>query len=134
MSQENVEIVRDAIAASMNGDPEAFVATLAPDVVWDTSRAPFPEARIYHSVDGVREWFHELADAFEDSARYEIAEMRDVGDRVLLDLRAKAAGRSTSISVDWDFVSVFTFVGGKIVRMDRFADRAEALEAVGLAE
>ena len=35
--------------------------------------------------------------------------------------------------MDYRFVPVFAFRDGKIVRMDRYGDRAEALKAVGLA-
>ena len=133
MSRENVELVREVLDASMKGDLEPFIAILAPDIVWDMSRSPFPEARIYYGVDGVREWFRELRDAFEGEVRYEIEELRDLGDRVLLELRAEGAGRSTRIGVGWRFVPVFTFRDGKVVRMDRYADRGEALEAVGLS-
>ena len=117
----------------MKGDLEPFIAMLAPDVVWDTSRSPFPEARVYHGIDGVREWFRELGDAFGEEVRYEIQELHDLGDRVLLELRAEAAGRSTKIGVDWRFVPVYTFRDGKVVRMDRYADQAEALAAMGLS-
>ena len=134
MSRDNVELVRRAHHAAMKGDLEPFIATLAPDVVWDTSRSPFPEARIYHGIDGVREWFRELGDAFDEEVRYEIEELRDLGDRVLLVLRAEAAGRSTKIGVDWRFVPVYTLREGKVVRMDRYGDRAEALAALGLSE
>jgi ketosteroid isomerase-like protein len=134
MSRENVELVRHALDASMKGDLEPFIAMLAPDIVWDTSRSSFPEARIYHGIDSVREWFRDLGVAFEEEVRYEIEELRDLGDRVLLELRAEAAGRSTRIGVDRRFVPVFTFRDGKVVRMDRYADRAEALAEMGLSE
>jgi SnoaL-like protein len=65
----------------MTGDLEPFIAMLAPDVVWDTSRSRFPEARVYSGIDGVREWFRQLGDAFAEDVRYEIEELRDLGDR-----------------------------------------------------
>jgi ketosteroid isomerase-like protein len=97
MSRQNAELVRDPLDASLKGDIEPFVAMLAPDVVWDTSRSPFPEAGIYHGIDGVREWFRELGDAFGEQIRYEIKELRDLGDRVLLDWvqRPRAAARAS---------------------------------------
>jgi hypothetical protein len=59
-----------------------------------------------------REWFRQLGEAFAEEVRYEVEELRDLGDRVLLELRAEATGRSTRIGVDWRFVPVFTFRDG----------------------
>lgn len=134
MSQENVALVRRALDASMKGDLEPFIGMLDPNIVWDTSRSRLPEARVYHGIEGVRAFFRELGDAFEGEVRYEIEELRDLGDQVLIELRAKGAGRSTGIAVDWRFVPVFTFREGKVVRVDRYADLAEALAATGLSE
>ena len=36
---------------------EAALSLLDEDVDWDMSRSPFPDARLYRGVDGVREWF-----------------------------------------------------------------------------
>jgi ketosteroid isomerase-like protein len=133
MSRENVEVVGRVLDAAIKGDREAFLSILAPDVVWDTSRSP-SEAGIYYGVEGVRKWFQELEEAFAQGVRYEVAEVRDVGDHVLVELRAEAAGRRTRIGVDWHFVPVFTFRDGRVVRMDRYSNRADAFEAVGLRE
>jgi hypothetical protein len=63
VSQENVEAIRRLFEAySRPSDSEVFLDICAPDVVWDMSRSPFPEARIYHGLDGVREWLRGLRD------------------------------------------------------------------------
>lgn len=54
---------------------------LGPDIAWNTSRSPYPEAGIYHGADGVREWSRELRAAFAEDVRYEMEELRDFGDR-----------------------------------------------------
>ena len=58
----------------------------------------------------------------------------DLGDRVVVTVRLTARGRGSGIEVDARFYDVFTLRGGKIVRMDQFAERSEALEAVGLSK
>ena len=135
MSQENVEAIRRLFEAySAPDDSEVFLRMCAPDVVWDMSRSTFPEARVYYGHDGVREWLGGLRDAFED-IQYEVEEAADIGDdRVLLVLRVLAHGQFSKIDVDYHFVPVFTFRHDKIVRMDRYGERAEALKAVGLEE
>lgn len=131
MSQENVEAVRRANDAQLRGDPEAFYAMLSPDVVWDTSRSQFPDAGVYQGLQGVRAWFGGLRDAFGEGARFEMDGIEDLGDRVLVEIRARGQGASSGIAVDWHFASAFTFRDGKVVRMDRYASRAEALQELG---
>jgi ketosteroid isomerase-like protein len=135
VSQENVDAIREAIEVYANrGDVEAFLGMCAPDVIFDLTRSPFPEARVYHGPDGVREWLDGLGHAFEDIS-YEVEDAADLGeDRVLLVLRVLAHGQFSKIDVDYSFVPVFTFCDGKVVRMDRYGDRAEALKAAGLEE
>jgi hypothetical protein len=43
-------------------------------------------------------------------------------------------GQFSKIGVDYRFVPLFTFRDGKVVRMDRYDNRSEALQAAGLRE
>jgi ketosteroid isomerase-like protein len=135
MSQENVETMRQALAAfESTGDQEGLLELCAEDIVWDVSRSDFPDKGIYHGLEGVREWMRGLDDAFEDLL-WEFEGITDLGkERVLMVTRVMGRGLFSKIGVDYRFVPVCTFRDGRIVRMDRYGDRAEALEAVGLAE
>jgi ketosteroid isomerase-like protein len=133
MSQAQVEIVRRAYEAGRRGDRESFMDLFAENVVWDLSRSDFPDGRIYHGLEGVREWLRGLEDAFQDIDQ-EVEEITDLGqDRVLTVIHTVGHGQFSKIGIDYRFAAISTFREGKIVRMDRYDDRAEALEAVGLA-
>lgn len=110
-------------------DQEAFISLLHEDVVWDMSRSPFPDARVYRGVKGVREWFEGLEAAFGDVV-YEIEQVREVGDQVAQLIHVHGRGTSSGIPVDYRFVPVMTLRAGKIVRMDRYEDWAEAMAAL----
>jgi ketosteroid isomerase-like protein len=114
-------------------DTEAFFGLLAEDVVWDLSRSPFPDAGVYHGVEGVRDWFRGLDDAFGD-VRYEVEQVREAGERVAVLLHVHGHGPSSQISVDYRFVPVLTFRDGRIVRMDRYDGWSAATAAMGLPE
>jgi ketosteroid isomerase-like protein len=133
MSRENVELTRRAFEAWTGGNQEVFFGVLAENVVWDLSRSSFPDARVYQGIDEVREWFRGLQDAFGD-VRYEVENVRDVGAHVIVLLHVRGRGPTSQIGVDYSFVPVLTLRDEKIVRMDRYDDWAQALEAVGLRE
>ena len=61
-------------------------------------------------------------------------EFIDAGDRVLVTEHHRGRGRGSGIEVDTRLYSVYTVCDGKVVRMDQFTDRPEALEAAGLRE
>jgi ketosteroid isomerase-like protein len=114
-------------------DTEAFFALLSEDIVWDLSRSPFPDAGVYHGIEGVRDWFRGLDDAFGD-VRYEVEQVREAGERVAVLLHVRGHGPTSQIAVDYRFVTVMTFREGKIVRMDRYDDWSAAAAAMGLPE
>jgi ketosteroid isomerase-like protein len=123
----NVDVIRRAYEG---GDREAFMDMFAEDVVWDVSRSPFPDGRIYHGLEGVQEWFRDVANAFENLS-YEVEEITDLGhDQVLVVTRMTGRGQFSKIGVDYRFAPLFTFRNGKVVRMDRYNSRSEALHAV----
>jgi ketosteroid isomerase-like protein len=111
-------------------DTDAFFSLLADDVVWDLSRSPFPDAGIYHGIEGVRDWFRGLDDAF-GPVRYEVERMFEVDERVAVLMHVRGQGPSSQIAVDYSFVPVMTFREGKIVRMDRYDDWSAATAALG---
>ena len=56
------------------------------------------------------------------------------GDHVLVIACFRGRGRSSGVRVAERLYEVYTLRNGRIVRVDEFSDRAEALEAVGLRE
>ena len=59
-------------------------------------------------------------------------EFEDLGDRVVATVRLRGRGRGSGIEIDARFYDVYTLRDGKIVRMDQFTERSDALEAVWL--
>ena len=55
-------------------------------------------------------------------------------DRVVQKVRAEMQGKTSGASVVLSYWTVATFRDGKVLRVAWFADRAEALDAVGLRE
>jgi ketosteroid isomerase-like protein len=124
MSQENVEIVRTFLAL----DVDEALTYADPSIVWNPI-----EASPTQGHDAVRADVASWKSAWDD---YELTpeEFVDRGDRVVVTVRLQARGRGSGVAVDARFYDVYTLRDGKIVRMDQFADRSEALEAVGRSD
>ena len=57
-------------------------------------------------------------------------EFQDMGDRVVVTVRLRGRGRGSGVEIDALFYDLYTLRDGKIVRMDQFTERSQALEAV----
>jgi ketosteroid isomerase-like protein len=126
MSQENVEIVRRALAAA-RADPEALFSILDEQVDWDYVGA-FPEVVTYHGPEAVRGFFVEWSGAFDDFG-FEAEEILDAGDFVLVLLHQWGRGKETGARVENRTWQVFRMHGGKVVHCHGYDTKAEALKA-----
>jgi ketosteroid isomerase-like protein len=120
MSEESVEIVR----RFLEGDVDEALALADPDIVWN----PIEELPT-QGHDEVRESFARWKAEWDD---YEVLpeEFEDRGDRVVATVRVRGRGRGSGIEIDARFYDLYTLRDGKIVRMDQFTERSQALEAV----
>jgi ketosteroid isomerase-like protein len=138
MSQENVEIVRALAEAFQRRDHERAFELYDPEIEWDASRcaAVIPEmAGVYRGHEGVRTYWRRFLSAWND-LEFEVDAVRQAGDDVVLLIRDQRQwGRHTGIATEFPSLAmVFTFRGGKVVRVCTYTDRHAALEAVGLRE
>jgi ketosteroid isomerase-like protein len=121
MSAENVEIVRAFLAAPV----DEALAHAVPGIVWN----PIEESSA-QGHDAVRASLERWKGEWDD---YELIpeELADMGDRVVATVRLRGRGRASGIEIDARFYDVYTLRDGKIVRMDQFTERSEALAAAG---
>jgi uncharacterized protein len=134
MSRENVEVVRRVAEAFTRGDMASVVGAVDPSIEWDLSRAAtWPEQRVYRGFEAVLEFFGEWSGSWEDY-RFEVEEIVDAGEKVLVVVRDEGRSRATGITLERRRGEVWTLRDGKVVRIDLFDNRAEAVEAAGLRE
>jgi ketosteroid isomerase-like protein len=132
MSEENVEIVRQGWDAWLRGDLPALFASLDPEIVWDTSNFhDWPESA-YHGIEGVERFLSEWL-AVWDGLEMDVEEIRSASnERVVSLVLQRGTGRSSGLTMEMKMAQVATLRNGKVIRIDNYEDRAEALEAVGL--
>jgi uncharacterized protein len=131
MAQENVEIVRSAYAALAEQGVEAVLAFADPEFEATTPPSLASEPDTYRGHDGVRRYFGSFGDAME-GVYFEGEEFTSVGDKVLVDTKLHARGRTTGIETEQQAFLVWTLREGLVTGLETFAEQGQALEAAGL--
>jgi ketosteroid isomerase-like protein len=135
MSQENVEIVREAIEAFNRRDVDAFLSNASPEIEWEDSEFWSEHARIYRGRAEVREWFNQVVLEPWESVHVELEEITEAGaDRIFFGACLTTRGRGSGVETQIRGWQVVWIADGKVTRRQVFLDRAEALEAAGLEE
>jgi ketosteroid isomerase-like protein len=91
------------------------------------------EATVYRGYQGIRDLFRDVDAAFAEF-HVEVAEIRDLGDRVVAAGRMRARGKASGAETDSAVGYLVDFRNGKALRVRTFLDPSEALEAVGQSE
>jgi ketosteroid isomerase-like protein len=133
MSQENVEVVRKALALYNRRDFEALQALNHPDVEldWSASRAVF--AGVYRGWPEVLRFYKNVfADVFEENV-IEPERFIESGDSVVVPNTGHVRGRDGIHAVARSAL-LFEVRDGWIVRIRLYQETRAALEAVGLRE
>jgi ketosteroid isomerase-like protein len=131
MSEENVQLVRRWLAGLARGK-------LAPELCDSELRieniAESPITGPYHGHEGLRRWWVDVSDAFEE-IRFEVEKLIDVDDeRVLSVQRIVGRFRRTGIAIDAPWASLIWVRDGKVTRAVGYASQRRALKAAGLRE
>jgi ketosteroid isomerase-like protein len=134
MSQENVELVSEAVDAFNRRDFDAFIARVHPDVEWDDTEG-FPGVRgVYRGRAGVREWWKAWLEARE-RIHFEVEEITEGSDgRVLVGGLVTGRGRGSGVETEARSWYVGWFQDGKLARWKLCWARDDAIEAAGLRE
>lgn len=131
MSQENVEFVRRGYEAYARGDLAALLADLDPEVI--TYRRE-PDGATFRGPEGFLEAVSEWIEDFDEFAitPEELIDAND--DQVVVRVHQRAVGAQSGVPIEADYWFVHTLRDAKLIRLDMFANKAQAVEAVGLSE
>lgn len=141
MSQENVEIIHAGYQAFIAGDFERLFGLLDPEVTWAAAEhGPW-------DCESRDEVLQVLSRRFLESYGIELEECRPAGDCVFVSFRAAgfeepsrvedAAGRRFAVDRYFTvgrFYAVVTIRDGKVVHVEDYRRRQDALDAVGLSD
>jgi ketosteroid isomerase-like protein len=131
MSDENVQIVQLAFEAIRRRDIEGLLQMYDPDIEFMPLTGTLVESGGYAGHAGVRDYFDEVAQVWEEMRPYAHT-TQPVGDHVVVMGGCAVRGIGSGLESDDRMAWVITVQNGKIVRHRAFGTPEEALETVGL--
>ena len=132
MSQDNVETLRRIYASWEAGDFTVGLSTFERNVTLVIDRATL-DGGVFVGADGVRRYMTSFLQAWE-SLTISAESFKDVGDTVLVEVKQTGIGQDSRVPVDHKYFQLWTFRGGKVIRLETIMREADALEAAGLRE
>jgi ketosteroid isomerase-like protein len=133
MSQGNVEIVRQSFAAIARGDVEGLLALYDQDIQFLPLTGTRVESGGYRGHAGVRAYFAEVADVWDELRPY-ADNVETIGDVVVVMGGCAVRGRGSKAESDSPMAWVITVRSGKIISHRGYRSSGDALEAAGLSE
>ena len=131
MSQENVEVVREAWEAFARHDNEAVFSLYDSDV--EIQRYYECDDRVFRGLAGVQAFWRDWLASWGESGG-DVEEWIDAGENVIAVMHVWGRGRRSGAPVETRQSHVWTLRGGKLWRLRVYETRDEALKAVGLKE
>jgi ketosteroid isomerase-like protein len=81
----------------------------------------------------MREDWERWSSAFRD-LKVTFEEFIDAGDQVVVVAHHQGRGRESGVEVDARYFEVYTLRNGKVLRIDEYEHREQALKAAGMSE
>jgi ketosteroid isomerase-like protein len=131
VSEADIDVVRDQFAAVNERDFDRVMRLYADNVVLVVHNSFGLETGTFEGKEAVGEWFGQWFRTFGRDYRFEIDEARMVGDAVFLHAQHGGTGRLSGAQVSDETSYLYRVSEGKVVRVELFGSRDEALEAAG---
>ena len=133
VADRNVQVARETFEAICGRDIERLLALYAPDIEFEPLTGLEVESRGYHGHGGVRRYFDEAAQVWEEMLPH-ADDVRTHGDQVLILGGCAVRGRGSGALADSPMAWVLTIRDGKVTRHRAYRTRGEAFEAAGLED
>jgi ketosteroid isomerase-like protein len=130
MSRENVELARSVV-----GDLQALFDLFHDDITWDSTHYVLPdgvsplERGVFRGKTAVIDLIKGYVGTWTDY-RFEVEEMIDAEDSVVLIVSETARGRGSGVPMEHRYCQVWTFRDRRIVKGGTYASKEEALSAL----
>jgi uncharacterized protein len=131
MSEGSLEVVRRSFEAFASGNFDTAFASFDPRAEWRTADDE-PDSRTYRGIEEVRRLVSSLPEPWTDRfERTVVPELYiDLGDWVVVPTSGLVHGRGSGIEVEIRETYAVRVRGDRIVRVEEYRTREQALEAV----
>ena len=126
MPSDPTDRLRNAYAAFNSGGDFDW-SLIDPSIEHDQTKGLFLDG-VFYGPEGVRAAIEEVQSDWDDLS-YELVEVVQLGDRVLVLLRMTARVRDSEAELDAQVAHVWEFRDGRAVRWDVYGDHASARQA-----
>jgi ketosteroid isomerase-like protein len=133
MSQEDVALARRGVDALNGGGLDAVIDLCDPEVEWIAIPGFLPDAEDFHGHAGVRAWFDKVGETLKE-VHWEAQEIIDADERLFVVLKLRASGRASGVRGEVRIFQVWKIRDHRLIRLESYLSREEALEAAGLSE
>ena len=130
MSERNIQVLRETLAAFNSGDLERILDFVHPEFEGVVPPEYSAEPDTYRGHEGIRRYFRTFEEVMEE-VRFEPERFWQAGDAVAVTMRLTAKGRQTSIPVEQRFAQVWRLRDGRVVGVQSYVSVSEALEIAG---
>ena len=130
MSQENLDALQRLYQGWAAGDVYAEPSLYDPHVV---GVFPDPIPGPQYGLEALSNYMGRFLESW-DNWRIEATGYREAGDSFVVQVHRSGVGKGSGMAVDDHAFHVWTFRGGRVIRIEAFEREAAALEAAGLSE
>jgi hypothetical protein len=132
VSQERVELHRQAAEAFNRHDTELFIACFDPSIEYH-SVMTVPGGAVYHGHDGLRRYFRDFKEAWGDEFRVEPEAFFDLGEQTLMFYLVHGRGQHSGAAVAMPGAQVCRWRGDLAVDAKVYVHREDALRDLGVS-
>ena len=129
----DIEAVRAVYVRWSKGDLRATLDVADPLILFVQHRQ-LPEAGAFLGIEALVAYMRSWLESWSEFT----LEAEDIidggGGTVVATVRQHGVGRGSGAETRMRYFQVWSFRGGKVIRLENFVERSEALEAVGLSE
>jgi ketosteroid isomerase-like protein len=135
VSQANVDVVLAQFAATNERDFPRAMSHYAEDVELIVDSHAFLQSGTFSGKEAVGQWFADWFTTFEPGYHFDIEDARAVGDDGVLIIAAHhGRGRASGIEVRGETGYLYRLRDEKVIRVELYPSRADALAAAGVPE
>ena len=132
MGRAEIERLRSAYEAVNSGDWDAAFRHAHPDFEWKTDDR-VPNAGTYRGPAEISRFFKDQREPFDEVLAVP-EDFFEQGNRVVVFVRMRSTPKGSTRFSESHIANLWTFRDGKAVRCESFAEREQALEAIGLTK